>query len=96
MTSETKEKRTSLETFPRPTSNVGFPNIGDYQAWEEELEKQLLSELSPKINPAYDGWGNLETDAKVQVYLRVLGLTKEQAWDRIKKLGFDKFDRPYY
>jgi len=93
MTSQGTHNRRSLANFPSPIHEESDAEICD---WKEEFEKQLLSELSPKINPAYDGWGNLETDAKVQVYLRVLGLTKKQAWDRIKDLGFDKFDRPYY
>lgn len=59
--------------------------IDDIENWKINFENALLSELAPKINPAYSGWNTLEVDAKVSVYLRVLGMTKKEAWDLIKE-----------
>ena len=67
----------------RPDKN----SWSDVRDWADALEKELLSELEPKINPQYSGWSTLETDAEVKVYLRVLGITKSEAWIILKKRG---------
>jgi hypothetical protein len=66
------EKHISLQSFERSPLRLDFEN-------------ELLAELAPKINPAYYGWNTLEVEAKVSVYLRVLGLTKQEAWKLIKE-----------
>jgi hypothetical protein len=73
---------TTLQNMPeRPGSN----SWGYAEGWRDALENELLKELAPKINPAYEGWSTLETTAQVGVYLRVLGLTKKEAWKLIKE-----------
>jgi len=72
---------TNLREFPTK-DNWAYPIM-----WKEAFERELLEELKIKINPAYDGWNNLEDDAKISVYLRVLGFKdKKEAWKTIKEL----------
>lgn len=72
---------TTLQNMPRRGQN----SFGYADDWRDALEYELLKELAPKINPAYEGWATLETTAQVGVYLRVLGLTKKEAWKLIKE-----------
>lgn len=89
---------TSFKDFPK----MSYPIAGDKKPfpggtegvissscaeWRDSIRIELLNELSPLINPKYDGWRTLESEAKTSVYMRVLGYRdKKEAWKAVEQL----------
>jgi len=71
--------KTNLKTWPQPTSNIGFPNIGDYQAWKENFENEIIEKLNTLEQKCYgckycfdDCLDRLSTTKSI--YREILGL----------------------
>lgn len=70
--------------FPEGTEGIVSGEIAN---WRDNIRRELLVELGPLINPKYTGWGTIESDAKVSVYLRILGFKdKKEAWKAVEQL----------
>jgi hypothetical protein len=86
MSNSIPQKEKTLKGFDEIWYAVDGDNlIDDIENWKINFENALLSELAPKINPAYAEWNTLIVEAKVSVYLRVLGMTEKEAWNLIKE-----------
>lgn len=89
---------TTFKDFPQLSYMIAgdkrpFPNgtegiiSGEIANWRDNIRRELLVELSPLINPKYEGWATLESNAKVSVYLRILGFKdRKEAWKAVKQL----------